>query len=172
MLILPSLLASIGMTSWSEAVPENNRNIVIAYEEANTNMPNMRGSWKLHALHGFYTTWITGPDTEGCGLHKQSLLQVHPGADKNWTEQPVVLVYRKFEIAGGITQGVIPASLLKHSWWGYADHMVGLSEVQEKGEEVDKLRVSLTGFFGVEPDEIKTRIKHNGVFFPLRKKSK
>lgn len=159
MLSLPKLLADIGMKLWSESQPELNRHIVLVYEESN------RGLWSLNASRGLHTTWIKGPRTEGCGINAHHVLAFDPAAEAEWEHQNVVLVHRKLDIVNGITPGVIPTTLLGSSWWGYADGVVALDD--NAGND---LSTSLESFFSLETPEMKVRIRHDGVFYPLRNK--
>lgn len=157
MLCFDGIFDSLGMTPWSSDVPELHREIIVGIESAEAECKSSRG---FDLMRGWYSTWIIGPNTEGCGMHQQAILDMEPEAHLQWHTQPVMLVSVKLNVTGSIRPGVIPAELLEPgAWWAYYDDLIQHNETL----------VPLHEYVKLQRDVCKTRIKHEGIFYPLKR---
>lgn len=145
-----------GLTSWANAEPELHREIILC---ARTVEPGSRSSVSFDFIRALYSTWIVGPKTEGCGINQNLVLEKYPEASMQWKTTMVVLVDNRVMVTGGIRAGVIPASILEdQAWWAYADRPVSEDDPRTLAEAL-----------GLEQGVYKTKIRHDGVFYPEKK---
>lgn len=157
MLCFDRLAASLGMTLWSTQAPELHKEIIIAFETKEVECRSQRG---FDLVRGWHSTWIKGPVTEGCGMHQQHILDIDPKASEHWTSQDVVIICYKLHVTGNIRPGIIPSELFQDAWWAYYDH-----PIKKSNEEV----IPLHEYVKLQRDVCKTKIKHDGVLYPLKR---
>lgn len=145
-------LANLGFKAFSTP-PELHTEIVLAVWTncADDKFTSVRS---LEFVRGWYTTWITGPQTVGCGIHGAAVCALFPDADREWAHEFVFLHDPCWQVPGETIAGVLPESQLDSgtTYWQYADKSLG--------ERYDLLELNR--------GSCKTRLRHNGVFFPRR----
>jgi hypothetical protein len=111
-------------------------------------------------MRGWYSTWIKGPHTEGCGMHRPLVLAVDPSAAQDWVTRQAFITYHKLDAEDHIKPGVIPLSLIRSSWWAYTNSIVTLP---------DGSSLPLDVYCGMKRDLCPTKISHKGVVYPIKK---
>lgn len=158
MLCFDQLAKSLGMVLMSQAQPNLHREIIIAQELKMTECSGIRS---FDFMRGWYSTWIKGPETEGCGMHRPQVLAVDPTAAQSWLTRPAFITYHKLESEDHIKPGVIPLSLIRGSWWAYTNSVITTA---------DGKTMPLDVYCNMRRDQCPTRIMHKGVVYPLKKK--
>lgn len=156
MLSFAAMAKHLGMVSWSQAEPELHREVILANE---TVQPDCRSARGFDFIRGVYTTWITGPDTEGYGFYQSLILEKEPGASLHWKTEMVVLVDHRYDVVDKIRAGVIPQRVFESGWWAYHDTLV---------DNLGK-QTPLHEYLSLERGVYKNRIKHRGEFYPPKK---
>jgi hypothetical protein len=153
MLSFEGIARSLGLRSWKEAQPDLHRDIILGIETRATDCKSVAG---FDFIRGWYTTWIIGPETEGCGMHQQHVLDIDPSASLRWQHHMVMLVDLHMEISGSLCPGVVPQELFDTGWWGYSDALVNTPQGSLRLADVIDLQAGV----------YKTRIRHKGKFHP------
>ena len=148
-------LEAYGFTSFQKAHPDLHTDVIVGVWSTTTG--DRFGSLRsIDFMRAWYTTWIKGPETLGCGMHAEAVLKLFPGADRSWTHEIVLLHDACMQIVGQETPGVLSESYFdtEHAFW------VESGKLWENTPMCDIL--------GLSRGNCKTKLKHQGVFYPRR----
>jgi hypothetical protein len=154
-----TIARQLGLRTFKEASPQLHTEIVIAFESSTVG-DSRRSIRSVDFMRGWYSTWITGPDTKGCGMHAEQVLRVAPGVDRAWSHQVVLLHDRSYIFDNSLVPGVVPESEFERAaWWASVDMPV--SDEDNGGTET-----TMAEYLGLSRGSCITRLKHDGLFYP------
>lgn len=147
------LAQSLGMRPFSTR-PELHREIVLCFASTDSSDAN-HSSISCEFIRGWYTTWIEGPRTRGCGMHSETVRRIDPGADREWNYSMVFLYSGRIQIEHAWMPGVVDETVFEDSaWWAYCDDPIH--------------GMSLAQYMDLDRGSCKTKLKHDGVFYPRK----
>lgn len=156
MLGINRTLKEMGFTAWSTARPPKHTEVVLSFQTREIDSSSYMG---IDFVRGWYSTWIKGPSTEGCGISRQWVLDVDPEAAQTWVEQEVFIIHSKIFMKEAIRPGIIPAAVFTDALWAPVD-LVVKTGCPPKGQTISSM-------LNLKRDVCKTRIKHRGIMYPL-----
>lgn len=148
-------LEAMGFRNFQTVQPALHTDIILAVWSTTTG--DKLGSIRsVDFVRGWYSTWITGPNTLGCGMHADAVLSVFPQVDRDWQYEIVLLHDKCFQVMGETIDGVLPEQYFDNAraFWIEADAPMGTSTA------ADMLELSR--------GNCKTKLRHAGHFYPRR----
>lgn len=134
--------------------PELHKEIILSFTFGDS-CDKEKSSVGFEFIRGWYSTWIEGPVTRGCGMQDEAVQRIDPAASRQWSYSMVFLYNSNIVIDEAWLPGVLDEALFERdSWWGYCDAPVA--------------DTTLAQYLNLERGRCKTRLKHAGVFYPSR----
>jgi hypothetical protein len=148
-------LEALGFRSFQKQQPALHTDIIMAVWS--TTAGDRFGSIRsIDFIRGWYSTWIKGPETMGCGMHAEAVLSLFPNADREWSYEVVLIHDQCYSTGGEETPGVLPEIVFENSkaYWIPSTDLIGQLPA------CDALELSR--------GNCKTKLRHAGIFYPRR----
>lgn len=159
MFTLAPIAHQLGLSSFKMVQPALHTEIVIAFESTTTG-DSRRSIRSIDFMRGWYSTWITGPNTRGCGMHAEQVQRLFPGVETEWQHQTVFLHDRSYIFDTNLVAGVVVQSDLTHAAW-WADVNMPVSD-----EDNGSVHTTIADYLGLSRGSCVTRLQHHGLFYP------